>query len=80
MPTIKEKINGFLTLKDVVYWIAISAALIGPYLIHERCIATITTDIAVIKFQISEIKDMVKQHLEESKKMSYNTSSIDDYQ
>jgi hypothetical protein len=69
---IREKLNGFITLKDVVYWIAIVAALIGPYLIHERRIADMQTDIALIKFQLGEVKVMVQKHLDESRGVSWS--------
>lgn len=52
---IREKLNGFLTLKDIVYWIAIMVALIGPYMIHERRIADMAADISLLKFQVTEI-------------------------
>ena len=56
---IKEKLNGFLTLKDIVYWLAIVGAFIGPYFLHERRISVMATDIAVIKVELNTVKGTV---------------------
>jgi len=75
---IKEKLNGFLTLRDIVYWIVIMGAVVGPYFLHERRIGEMSTnfavrmgemstDIAVIKVQITEIN----QRLGDSRGLSW---------
>jgi hypothetical protein len=63
--------NGFLTKKDVAYWIALFVVIIGPYFIHERRIAEMASDIAVIKSQVADIKESVKAHITESKGISW---------
>jgi uncharacterized protein YhhL (DUF1145 family) len=59
--TIRQKLNGYITIKDVCYWLTIIIALVGPYFLHERRIAEIATDIAVIKVQIAEINKQLEK-------------------
>ena len=57
-------------LTHLVYWLAIIGALIGPYLVHERRIADMKTDIAVVKTEVITIRTMLEQHIENDKSIS----------
>lgn len=50
-------------LTHASYWISIMAALIIPYLFHERQLACISKDVAVMKVDITYIRDKMDEHI-----------------
>jgi len=64
--------NGFLTKKDIIYWMTIVACLIGPYLVHERRISDMATDVAVIKSQMIDMKELLNKHVEGERGVASN--------
>ena len=57
-------------LTHLVYWLAIIGALVGPYLVHERRIADMKTDIAVVKAEVVTIRTMLERHIVNDKRIS----------